>query len=150
MRIKAFTLIELIIVIIIFGVASYLVTSSIHSSTKESITPDKFREVFKNTTIYMFRDNFLILNNKNVKIKLTNPIVYDKDLKEIEFQRYKDKKVIFKYVIHNGIQNSYILECNEGIFVFKPLETIKVDSLQKAQEILTYKDYLPEDGNYYK
>jgi len=144
MRIKAFTLIELIIVIIIFGVASYLVTSSI-KSTSPIITPDKLRDVFKNKTIYLFRDGFSIKN-----IKITNPIVYNEKLQKITFKRYKDKEVIFKYSIHNGIQNSYILECNEGIFVFKPLETIKVYSLNEAKKILNYNEYLPKEGNYYK
>jgi len=145
MRIKSFTLIELIIVIIIFGVASYLVTSSI-KSTQTVITPEQFRD-FKNKTIYLFRDGFSI---KHVKIKLTNPIVYDKDLKEIKFDRYNDKEVIFKYVVHNGIQNSYILESNEGIYVFKPLQTIKVNSLKEAQKILTYSDYSPKEGSFYR
>jgi len=143
----AFTLIELIIVVIIIGISSYLVVSNVKTATNPIITPEKFREAFyPDKTLYMFRDSF----NTKLNISLTNPIVYDKDLNQINFKRYKDKDVLFKYSIHNGIQNSYILECNEGIFVFKPLKTIKVNSLQKAQDILTMKEYMPKEGDFYK
>ena len=148
MRIKAFTLIELIIVIILFGVSSYLVLSNVKKVTTPILTSDKIIENYKDITIYMLRDK--IISTKKISLKLTNPIIYDKNLKEIEFKRYEDKDVIFKYILKNGIQNSYILECNEGIFVFKPFETIKVSSLDEAQEILTYQEYAPQEGNYYK
>jgi len=149
-KIKSFTLIELIIVIIIFGITSYLVFSNIKTTIHPLITPDKFREVFLPTgNLYIFRNK--IYNDKNItNISITNPIVYDKNLKQIIFNRYKDKEVLFKYSIKNGIQNSYILECNEGIFVFKPLYTIKVNSLKEAQKLFSLEKYLPTDGNYYK
>ena len=144
MRIKSFTLIELIVVVVILSVVSYLVLTSIKTLNTQIITPDKLKDTFwPNGVFYLFREG-------NKSIKLTNPIVYDKNLNIIHFQKYKNKEVLFRYKIKNGIQNSYILKCNEGIFVFKPLEIIKVNSLNQAKKILSYKDYLPIEGSYYK
>jgi len=149
-KIKAFTLIELIIVVILVGIISYIAVANIKTAINPAITPDKFRDILSpNANLFIFRDSISI--DKNISnIKITNPVVYDKDLKKINFKNYNDKIVVFKYTIKNGIQNSYILACNEGIFVFKPLETIKTTSLQKAKELLNMSEYLPKEGSYYK
>jgi len=148
-KIKGFTLIELIIVVIIFSIVSYLVITTLKTTTNKIVTPDKFREFFSpDITFYLLRDK--IISDKKINIKLLNPVVYDKNLEQIEFKRYGDKNVLFKYELKNGIQNSYILECNSGIFVFKPLQTIKVKSLEEAKQILTMKNFIPESGSFYK
>ena len=149
-KIKAFTLIELIIVVILVGIISYIAVANIKTAINPAINPDKLRDMLSpNANLFIFRDSISI--DKNISnIKITNPVVYDKDLKKINFKNYNDKIVVFKYTIKNGIQNSYILACNEGIFVFKPLETIKTTSLQKAKELLNMSEYLPKEGSYYK
>jgi len=139
MRIKSFTLIELIVVIVILSIVSLLILPKNIISTK--ITPDKLRDILSPNGVFYLID-------KNESILLTNPIVYDKDLNIITFKKYKNKDVLFKYEVRDNIGDSYILKCDEGIYIFKPFYIKEVNSLQEAQKILN--QYLPKEGSYYK
>lgn len=140
---KSFTLIELLIVIIIIGIVYFLALPSIHHSNPQ-IKITNLRNYIHNSTLYIFDD---YSNNKKLNLDIDNIKVYDFNLQKKLFSKYKDKNIIFKYEVKNGIGDSFILECNKGIFVFKPLHIYKVNSLNEAKHFLD--KYRPIKGSFY-
>jgi len=145
MRKLGFTLIELLVVIVLIGVISFLVIKLPSMSKNGSLTdlreallPDGSVTVFKNGAV-----------EGKVKINLPcdNPVTYVFKNGEFEKKEYNES-VVFKYSVKNGIGESFILECG-GFYVFKPLFVKKAETMKKAQELFTNKDYKPSYGSYY-
>jgi len=148
----AFSLIELIIVVILIGLVSFLVIK-LPKYTFSPLTPYDLRSYFHpNGKLWVFENGSNITDkNKSINFKLTLPVVYvyEKGWKIKHFKPYLNKKVVFFYEIKRGIQNSFILKSEEGIFVFKPLFIYKVNSIQEAKEIYFNKKYPFEKGRIY-
>ena len=148
MQIKAFTLIELLIVIFIIGVVSFLVLK-LPSFSNPQIKIENLKNLtYPNKIFYLFDDgNNLLIGDKNksLNIVITAPTVYiykdDKFIKK-EFKRINNKNVIFKYYENNGLGNSFILVCDEGVYLFKPLNIKKVSSLNEAKKEYLLSNYL--------
>jgi len=148
----AFSLIELIIVVILIGLVSFLVIR-LPKFNSPFLTPYDLRNYFHpNGKLWVFEDGSNITDkNKSINFKLTLPVVYvyENGWKIKHFKPYLNKKVVFFYKIKRGIQNSFILKSEEGIFVFKPLFIYKANSIQEAKEIYFNKKYPFEKGKVY-
>ena len=148
---KAFTLIELLIVVFIIGIVSFLVISLPSFNGKKYSIKDLKKLTYPNGTFYLFQDgnNLLIKDkNKSINISINLPEVLEyKDgffVKKI-FNKFDGKKVIFKYSQKNGLGDFFILKCDEGIFVFKPLYIKKFNHLKEAEDFFLLKNYQKAD-----
>jgi len=151
MRKVGFTLIELIVVVILIGVISFLVIK-LPSTSTPLLTPMDLKN-FKNLTLWVFEDGSNITDkNKTLNFHLITPVVYiyKKDgWEKKKFDDYLGKKVVFKYEIKNGIQKPFILECDSGVYVFKPLFIYRTNSLNKSERIYFNKNYAFKEGEVY-
>jgi len=146
----AFTLIELIVVVILIGIISFLAIK-LPSTSTPLLTPMDLKN-FKNLTLWVFDDGSNITDkNKTLNFHLITPVVYiyKNGWQKKKFDNYLGKKVIFKYQIKNGIQKPFILECDNGVYVFKPLFIYKTNSFNKAKEIYFNKNYAFKEGEVY-
>jgi prepilin-type N-terminal cleavage/methylation domain-containing protein len=174
----AFTLIELIVVIIIIGIVSFLVIK-LPSFSSPKITIENLREIlYPNGEFYLFKNGKEIilvdgkLKTKDGKLKNLSdkedleeaikksklninfiaPIVFKYDgeeFKKEDFGYLFDEKVIFKYSVKNGIGDSFILKNDNNYYVFKPFYIKKVNSFDKAKEEFLLNKYAPKVGEYY-
>jgi prepilin-type N-terminal cleavage/methylation domain-containing protein len=173
----AFTLIELIVVIIIIGLVSFLVIK-LPSFSSSQINIENLREyLYPNGTFYLFDDGkeVVLINgrwkNKNGefkkiknkedleevinKSKIDIPFlapeiyVYDGEFKKKDFGYLFDKKIIFKYSVKNGISDSFILKNADTFYVFKPFYIKKVNSFEEAKEKFLLNEFQPKEGSYY-
>jgi len=151
MQLKAFTLIELLIVVFIIGIVSFLVISIPSFNNKKYSILDLKQLTYPNGTFYLFEDgsNLLVKDkNKSINISINLPEVLEyKDgyFVKKEFKKFKGKKVIFKYSQKSGLGDFFILKCDEGVFVFKPLYIKKFSNLQKAEDFYILKNYQKAD-----
>jgi len=156
MQIKAFTLLELLIVIFIIGIISFLsITLPSFNKIKYTVL-DLKKLTYPNGKFYLFADgsNLLITNDKNksinIDINLPEVLVYENEIfSKKTFEDFNNKKVIFKYIQENGIGDVFILKTDEGIYVFKPFLIKKFNSLKKAKDYFLLKKYQPTEGNYF-
>ena len=148
---RAFTLIELLIVIFIMMLASFLVISMPSFKNKKYSIEDLKTLTYPNGTFYLFNDgsNLLIKDKNstlNISINLPEVLQYkDGYFEKREFKNFHNKKVIFKYSQKNGLGDFFILKCDEGIFVFKPLYIKKFKNLNKAEDFYLLKKYQKVD-----
>jgi len=152
----SFTLIELIVVVILMGVVYFIVLSNY---SKQHLPFIKITQLYntlpKNCKFIVFQDsnNIELIHNKKYNFHIKDPHLFkivNNELENIKLPYYKNKQIIFEYIKHNNIQNSYILKSNEGVFLFTPFKIIKTDSLENAKELFLNEKFLPSDGNYYK
>jgi hypothetical protein len=155
MRRVAFSLIELIIVIILIGIISLLVIK-IPSSFLKQLEIEDLRDFLYPNGILYFLDNkeIIVQGEKKGKISLSidNPIVYIYDGQEFrakDFSYLKNKKIIFKYEVKNGIGDSFILKNGNNYYVFKPFYIKKVSSFSKAKKEFLLTDFEPRVGSFY-
>ena len=153
---RAFTLIELIVVVIIIGIVSFLVIKLPTFSSAANETVENIRKSLSPYgVIYIVRDekgsHLLSDANLSLNLQIDEPEVYVYDngifIKK-SFDRYKDKDVIFKYSVSKGIGDSFILKCREGIYLFKPLFIKRVKSFEEAKREYLLSAYQPKSGNY--
>jgi len=149
-KIKAFTLIELLIVIFIIGVVSFLILK-LPSFSNPKLTILDLRELaYLNKTFYLFDDGKNLLvgeKNQSLNISITAPIVYvykNQRFEKEEFKKFNNKNVIFKYEESRGIGESFILVCDEGVYLFKPLWIKKVKNFDIAKEEYLLSSYLKD------
>jgi len=151
MQLRAFTLIELLIVIFIMMLASFLVISMPSFKNKKYSIEDLKTLTYPNGTFYLFNDgsNLLIKDKNstlNISINLPEVLQYkDGYFEKREFKNFHNKKVIFKYSQKNGLGDFFILKCDEGVFVFKPLYIKKFKNLNKAEDFYLLKKYQKVD-----
>ena len=167
----AFTLIELIIVIIIIGIASFLVIK-LPSFSSPKTTIENLREyLYPNGEFYLFDDGKeMVLKNKKwkkikneedleevinkskINISFYAPVDYQYDGQEFKrenFGYFFDKKIIFKYSVKNGIGESFILKNGEDYYVFKPFFIKKTSSFEEAKREFLLSKFTPKEGYYY-
>jgi len=145
---RSFTLIELILVVLLISLVTFLVIKLPVFKTKYGF--DNLRELlYPNGEIYIFKNSVLILKNgKKIKAEFSyNPFeVYGENFEKIDFGTKNGKKVLFHYRIKNGIGDVLIVK-EKRVYFFKPLWVLKFDSLDEAKK---YVDSLePEMGRYY-
>ena len=151
MRVRAFTLIELLIVVFIIGIVSFLVISLPSFNNKKYSIKDLKKLTYPNGTFYLFQDGSNILirdKNKSINIAINLPEILEyKDgyFVKKEFKIFNGKKVVFKYSQKNGLGDFFILKCDEGVFVFKPLYIKKFNNLNEAENFYLLKDYQKAD-----
>lgn len=143
MRKLGFSLIELILVIVLIGVISFLVIGfpKIFPSSfnlYEALYPEG------NITVYKNR----IVSSKKVKFNCKDINVYVYAGGNFEKKVYPNK-ILFEYFVKNGIGESLILKCDKKFYVFKPFGMSETESLKKAEEIFTNKKYKPKIGSFY-
>ncbi len=147
----AFTLFELIIVVIIIGIVSFLVLKLPSFSNSKSIKIEDLRDVLYPNGKLIITSN-KIISTKKINIKITNPEVFvfrDNILLRKNFKDLNNSKILFEYNVKNGIGDSFILKCNEGIYVFKPFKIIKVFSFSEAKNRYLNMSYQPREGSLY-
>jgi prepilin-type N-terminal cleavage/methylation domain-containing protein len=150
----AFTLIELIIVILIIGIVSFLVVR-LPSFATSAVKIEELREyLYPNGEFYLLEDGEEIVKDKNLtlNIKFFAPEIYKydgKEFKKVDFGYLKDKRIIFKYKVKNGIGDSFILKNGDTYYVFKPFYIKKVDSFERAKEDFLLIRYMPKEGEFY-
>jgi prepilin-type N-terminal cleavage/methylation domain-containing protein len=174
----AFTLIELIVVIIIIGLASFLVIK-LPSFSSSKITIENLREMlYPNGEFYLFDDGkeIVLINGKwrkengkfkkikdkegleeslkksKINIYFDTPLVYIYDgneFKKKDFGYFFDKKIIFKYRLNDGIGDSFILKNGNIFYIFKPFYIKKTKSFEEAKEKFLLNKFQPKEGSYY-
>jgi len=172
---KAFTLIELIIVVMIISLVGFLVFSEAVEDTKR---PDKLdpltlpitlRKTFdfsedieffcidKSRDCYIAKEKDIIPYEglvdfgKNLEIYVVDE---DNQLVRIEeFGRVKDNKITFRYTLYgNRSTSQVILSNNKGVYYLPTYfgEPKEVDDLEEAKALWIKEDYnLRDQGNYY-
>jgi prepilin-type N-terminal cleavage/methylation domain-containing protein len=174
----AFTLIELIVVIIIIGLVSFLVIK-LPSFSSPKINVENLRDyLYPNGTFYLFDDGkeIILINEKwkneygklidiknqedlekitdknkiNVSFFAPEVYIYDgESFKQKDFGYFFNKKIIFKYSVENGIGDSFILKNGNDFYVFKPFYIKKVASFERAKEEFLLNKFIPKEGSYY-
>ena len=152
----AFTLIELILVVILIGLVSFLVIrlpSFVSSKEVSILTLRKY--LYPNGKFYLLSNgNEIVVKDKNSTLNLNfetpevfvyNGNFFDKK----DFGYLKDKKVVFKYVVKNGVGDSFILQNGNKFYVFKPFLIKKFNSFDGAKDFFLLKKYQPKIGDYY-
>jgi len=151
MQLKSFTLIELLVVVFIIGIASFLTISFPSFSHKKYTIEDLKELTYPNGTFYLFNNgsNLLVKDKNstiNISINLPEVLEYkDGYFIKKEFKKLDGRKVIFKYSQKNGLGDFFILKCDEGVFVFKPLYIKKFKNLNEAKDFYLLKDYQKAD-----
>lgn len=174
----AFTLIELIIVVMIVGLVSFLVIK-LPSFSSPTLSIENLRDIlYPNGEFYLFdngkelvlinekwkmkngkfkeiknnKDLEEALNKSKINISFFAPIVYvynGEEFKRKEFNDFFDKKIVFKYKVKNGVGDSFILKNGDDYYIFKPFFIKKVNSFEKAKEEFLLTKYMPRVGEYY-
>jgi prepilin-type N-terminal cleavage/methylation domain-containing protein len=148
MRKLGFTLVELLIVIILMGLVSFLVIRlpSAVSAKPKSIT-DLRNILYPEGKITVYSDG-KIQGDKKINFDCTAPEVLIFENGEFKKKMF-NKNIIFEYKVKNGIGDSFILKCEKGYYVFKPFNIKKTDTLNEAEELFTNSKYKLKEGNYY-
>jgi len=154
---KAFSLLELIIVVMIISISYMLVFSSMQKASNEpkAITPINLKSTLLDNNLTGDREFFCINNAKECfiyqdgettpypdRVALKNITVYKIDSEDnrykVEYGRFKDNKISFRFNIYsNGSSSQMIIEQN-GKFFYLPTffgKVQKINSLDEAQEL---------------
>ncbi len=173
---KAFTLIELIIVILIISLVGFMVFSEVvkHEQKADVLDPttlpSALRKAFsdsennieffciaKSTDCYVAKGAEIIPYEGAIRLG-NNLEVYKVDdnnrlVKVDEFGRVKDEKITLRYTLYtNGSNTQIVLANDEGIYYLPSYlgEPQKVESLDEAQALWIKEEYdLTDRGNYY-
>jgi prepilin-type N-terminal cleavage/methylation domain-containing protein len=153
----AFTLIELLLVVVLIGIASMLVISHPPKITASKKITDLRKLLYPEGVYYLFKNgnSLLVHNDKNttdvnIPVNFPQVYVYKNGQFVIKDLGYKDNnKIVFEYRMKNGIGNSFILETDNGFYVFKPFAIIKTDNFDEAKNIYLNSRYFPEEGDIY-
>ena len=155
-KLKAFTLIELLIVVVLISVVTFLVITFQKPVSFSKITIEHLREyLYPNGEFYLFDDgsNLAILKDKNItniNINLNAPevLIYKNGyFEKKEFEDLNDKQVVFSYKVQNGIGESFILKANDKYYVFKPFIIKKTNSFEKAKNLFLLNMFRDKEKN---
>jgi len=150
MRKLGFSLIELIIVVLIIGIVSFLAVKFPSFYLTSKIT-DLLDELSPNGKIIVYK-NGNMQSDKKVVFDCNNPEVFEFINGEFEKKLYEkedEKTPVFKYKVKNGIGDSFILKCQSGWYVFKPFSIKKINTKEEAEDLFLNKKYFPKIGSYY-
>ncbi len=172
---RAFTLIELIIVVMLISLIGFLVFSEAVNRNKrpETITPLNLKSIIKKSfpynedmeffciqncrDCYIARGDDIIPFKGNINLG-SNLEVYkidrDNQLVEIDnFGRVKDNKICLRYTLYkNGSSTQLILSNDSGVYYLPSYfgKPKKLEDLDSAKELWLKEDYnLRDSGNYY-
>ena len=173
---RAFTLLELIVVIFIITMVGAMVFSTaMHNEKKEkkvldlSTLPSSFRSSFKNQgNIELFclkkcKECFVLQNGQITSyedgVKFGKEVeLYKLDddnhfVQLDELGRFKDKKICLRYHLYsNGSTTQLVIKNNEGIFYLPSFfgEAKKVEDMDEAKELWIKEKYnLRDSGAFY-
>jgi len=173
---KAFTLIELIIVIIIISMMSFLVFSENMQENKreKEISPLNLKEeilkvVGENREVTLFCINSCrrcyLLNDDRSISEFKGKLHFGKDFEAMvlnnnneaisidDFGRVKDQKVCFRFKIYkNGSSTKYILTNSEGVYFLPSFFGVpqEVDDVDTARKLWLREEFnLKDNANYY-
>ncbi len=172
---QAFTLIELIIVVMLISLMSFLVFSEAVQQTKkpDTITPLNLKSVIKTEfpsnedmeffciqncrDCYIARGGNILPFKGNINLG-SNLEVYKMDknnqLVKIEnFGRVKDNRICFRFTLYkNGSSTELIISNDSGVYYLPSYfgKPMKLEDLDKAKELWLKEDInLRDSGNYY-
>jgi len=172
---KAFTLIELIIVILIISLVGFMVfsevvkqeqkvdtlkISNLSNTLRTLFQSDEDIEFFcieKSTDCYIAKGANITPYEGNIALG-TALKVYKMDKENHlvhveEFGRIKDKKITLRYTLYaNGSSTQMVLENNQGLYYFPSYfgEAQEVEDLDVAKELWIKPQYnIKDSGNFY-
>ena len=170
----AFSLIELLIVIIIISVVYFLGFSGIEttSTKKAAISPLNLKSSIEKSELFLGEGTLMCLNKckdcyfrKDIsaeyekyesKISLRNIEAYtldmNNDLLKLEFGRYKDKKVCLTFNFYkNGSSSQIILKQNDFVYFLPSYfgEAQELDSLEDAKDLWLKNSSTLQSGAFY-
>ena len=169
----AFSLLELMIVIIIITMVYALVFASMQRGEKEpkalqagnlkstlleqgnAHVKGEFFCLDKCTSCYLYRDGEV--NKYEGKLALGDIAAYqmgaNRKLEKIDFGRYQDHPVSLRFKFRsNGSSSKMVIQNKSGIYYLPSLfgATAKTASLEEAEELwLKYSDLLEDNGGFY-
>ncbi|SFV57188.1 hypothetical protein MNB_SV-6-698 [hydrothermal vent metagenome] len=170
---RAFTLLELLIVILIISFAYMLVFASMKttqekpkalqiSNIKSTLAKQGYdhidMELFclaKSSSCYIYRDGDNEKYEEEVSLGKLSAYRLDErnDLQKIDFGRIDDHQVSLRFKLyHNGSSSQLILKNATGVYYLPPFfgEPVKTDSIESAKELwLANREYLRDTGEYY-
>ncbi|MEA3417780.1 MAG: type II secretion system protein [Campylobacterota bacterium] len=169
----AFSLLELMIVILIISLSYVLVFSTYKKSAKKpkSLTPMTLKSTLldqglfhtdseffcldKCQSCYLYQDDETGSYEGEVAFGDIKAYTLDQNdnLYQIDFGRYQDHPVCLRFGLHhNGSSSQMVIE-SKGKFYFLPAffgEAVEVESLAKAKELwLQHTPLLANNGDYY-
>ena len=154
----SFSLIEIIIVVILIGIASAIIITNPSKTSAAKINILQLRKIlYPDGIYYLFDDgsDFVVKKDENrsgLNIEINFPKVYiykNGEFVEKDFSEYKNKKIVFEYRVYNGIGESFILHSGNFFYVFKPFQIFKTDNMDRAEELFLNKAYFPAEGEVY-
>ena len=152
----AFTLIELILVVILIGLISFLVIRLPSFSFSKEVTILTLRKfLYPNGKFYLFNDGSEIaIKDKNISLNIPfySPQVYvynGRFFEKKDFNYLGDKKIVFEYSVKRGIGDSFILQNGDKFYVFKPFLIKEFSSFDGAKDFFLLRKYQPRLGEYY-
>ncbi len=165
---RAFTLLELIIVIFLLSLLSFFVVGNIKRADerREVVGIANIKNILKGASGYYelvclnrCRECFLVdseLNLKKINTNFRDLKAYILDntgqFSSLEFGRVDDQKVCFRFIFYpNGSTSQMVVE-NQGEFYYIPSyfgEIQKFGSLNEAKEFWEQNRYLLRGGDYY-
>jgi len=174
-RREAFSLLELLIVIMIVSIVYFLGFSGIEKNVDkpQALTALNLKNSIINSEFFSGEATLLCINNcqncylrENIyspfepyenKIDLIGTKVYTLDaqntLHEIEFGRYQDQKICLKMNFYrNGSSTQLILENRHGIYFLPAFfgKPKKIDSLEEAKDLwLSDSEIITNSGDFY-
>jgi len=170
---RAFSLLELLIVILIISFAYMLVFSSMKtaqekpkalqiSNIKSTLSKQGYdhidMELFciaKSNSCYIYQDGDTSKYESDISLGDLSVYRLDEhnDLKKIDFGRIDDHHVSLRFrLYHNGSSSQLILQNAKGVYYLPPFfdKPSKVDSVESAKELwLANREYLRDTGEYY-
>jgi len=123
-KLKSFTLIELLLVILLVGLILSL-SLNIFKTSKNITIQQLYSKLYPNGEI------IITPHQNKYNIKITNPKVYQYYNNKLIEKKFLNQ-ILFKYQVKDGIGESFILECEEGVFLFKPFWILKFNSIEDA------------------
>jgi len=152
----AFTLIELILVVILIGIISFLVIRLPSFVSKQEVSILTLRKfLYPNGRFYLFENGEeLAVKDKNstLNIPFETPVVYvynGKFFTKKYFGYLNNKKIVFEYRVKNGIGDSFILQNGNKFYVFKPFLIKEFSDFDDAKNFFLLERYQPKIGDYY-
>jgi prepilin-type N-terminal cleavage/methylation domain-containing protein len=173
---RAFTLIELIIVILIISLVGFMVFAEVKKQEEKAdkVTPLTLRSTLKKSFGEYHEDIefFCIQKSKDCYVARGSEILpyeglinlgdevevymldrHDQMVKIDEFGRIKDEKITFRYHLYaNGSTTKMVISNSEGIYFLPSYfgKSQQVESLDDAKELWVDPAYdLTDSGNYY-
>ena len=122
-KLKSFTLIELLIVIVIIAVVSVM-SIKMFSFSKEKKIEDLYSLLYPNGKYYIKSGFF------SLPVYIHNPKVYYYYNNTLKRKYFINNQ--FEYKVKNGVGESFLLVCDEGIYLFKPFKILKFSTVSDA------------------